>query len=251
MKKALSVLALSARQRLFALLALSLLLAAVQSLLFLLLAANAPGPEAAVEAGRLHFVLLAVYLLLYALLCRFGCERGGSRPGYTLARLGTGEFGAMLCTAAVNAACFLILLAAAAAVALVLVSLEVRSLPEEMRNAQTLLLAFYRSPYLHSLLPLSDWSRALRIFFLCLFCGLGTAGFSFWRRRGSTGGFAVLCAVSAPFLFPGSVSRDGERAVIDIFIVLAGVFCAGFSLDNMRHAAPLCEPERGVNDDES
>ncbi len=239
-----SVLALAARQRVYKLLALILLLAAAQGVLFGRLFGSFNGAmalESAVSESRMSFALLAVFLLLYFLLCRDGSERGGSHPGYTLARLGTGEFGATLCAAAVNAACFLILWASAAGIALALAALSLRWMPDGARNAQTVFLAFYRSPYLHSLLPMADWTRALRVAALCLCCGLGAASFSFWRRRRRAPALAVICLAAAPLCFSGEMAASGADAAI----VLIGCFAAGSSIFQMYHAGPACEPPDG------
>ena len=238
--KTLSVLALAARQRVYKLLALILLLALAQGALFWRYVGgfgSASGLESAVRESRMPLALLAVFLLLFFLFCREGSERGGSHPGYTLARLGTGEFGAMLCAAAANAACFLVLWAAAAGVGLGLCALGARAMPADARNAQTVFLAFYRSSYLHSLLPMADWTRALRVVVLCLACGLGAASFSFWRRRRAAPVLAAFCAVGAPVCFSGEMALP----VLDVCIVLVGLFACGCSIFQMYHAYPPCD----------
>ncbi len=103
------------------------------------------------------------------------CDLFGSHPGLTLRRLRLSERAATLVFAAFGALC-LLLLACAHICALFLLSAPY--------GAQARALAFLRTDFAHSLLPVGDAPRIARNLLLCLALGLAAARFSYRQRRG-------------------------------------------------------------------
>ena len=161
------------------------------------------------EHSQLHWPAWAALLLTAAFLClSTGCSFG-SHPLYTLRRLWVGERTVFLWQAGYNALCFLALWAAQAGVMLGLCALYAHMAPDWV-NGQSVYLAFWRSPYLHALLPLEDWAVWLRNALLCPLLGLICAYFPYRQRRGGRFSPAYpLPFLLAGYLFPAGWERNG------------------------------------------
>lgn len=208
MKRYLSVFMLWARQCVYKLLLILLVMAAAEAALFYFTLERYFSQEfyslETVLAGSHISVACAVgFLLLCALLCFTGCEFG-ARPGYTLSRLSVTKWGAFLCQLTHNTLCFLVFWAAQLGVVLGLCALYKYLAPAESYGAQTVFVAFYRDEFLHSLLPLEEGSRYVRNALLALALGASTALFSKKQRCGKKGILAVFMAVVTVIWF-----RDG------------------------------------------
>lgn len=109
-----------------------------------------------------------------------------------------------LCWGGHNALCLLVFWGAQAAWALFLCRFAMAHAAQTPFNDMSLFLAFFRNGFLHSLLPLQEYSRAIRngIFLLCL--GL-TAALLFLPAAARTQGLRHTAPVGADgrFLFPG------------------------------------------------
>ena len=137
------------------------------------------------------FLFLGGWIALFHLLTHCGDERRA--VGCTLRRLRVPEGAALawksLLWAVQTAVCLGMGLWYAAAVG------------PAYRSAQTVLLAFYRIPFLHSLLPLAETAGYLRNLLFAAAMGLET-GLCSWRmRRGSRALFGRTVAAAAAFLF--------------------------------------------------
>ncbi len=225
MKKHLSVLMLIAGSTIYKVLGLLAFMAAAEGALFTL---TLRGSLTAYEAGlgmtaietvflrsRVSLVFAVCFLLLMVLLCTTGCEYG-SRQGYTLRRLSVPEQSVFLWQALFNSFCLLLLWAAQLAVALALCRLYAVRAPSGLVSGQTVFLAFYRSSFLHSLIPLSEVSRWARNIFLVLSLGAASANFSYRQRRGKIGAGAIAMASITLVFF----SRDIGSMSSDIGILL-------------------------------
>lgn len=163
MKKHLSVLALCARSNLMKVIA---LLAAVCAAEILLVQAEWRkfqkidyDPMCITFEELLRWVpaaCCAAFLLLLFLLCRSGDQ--GRSTGYTLRRLRIHEETAVLWKAVYNSICLLLFWAVQTAAVLGLGCWYTSVLDAASVSPQTLFLAFYRSTFLHNLLPLDNWS---------------------------------------------------------------------------------------------
>ncbi|MGI6345476.1 MAG: hypothetical protein ACOX18_10690 [Bacillota bacterium] len=234
MKQHLSVLTLAARSTIYKVLGLLIAMAVVQGILFYLtletsLANEPPGLEQVISQSRIALVCGAGFLLLCLLLSLTGYEIGGSKLRYTLQRLSIEEKTTVFWWAGYNAVCFFLFWAAQLVIALLLCRLYLTKVDAAYTSGQTILLAFYRNSWLHSLLPLADVSRYLRnaVFALCL--GLSAACFSFRQRHDKIGIAVVVVAglVAVSFALPmGDVLGD-------VMLSLTALVIAGGAMINV------------------
>ena len=132
------------------------------------------------------FLFLVGWIALFHLLTHCGDERRA--VGCTLRRLRVPEGAALAWKSLFGAVCFLLLWAVQTAVCLGMGLWYAAAVGPAYRSAQTVLLAFYRVPFLHILL-------------LAAAMGLET-GLCSWRmRRGSRALFGRTVAAAAAFLF--------------------------------------------------
>lgn len=161
------------------------------------------------------------FATLNAALLAVGRDRQ-VRSGYTLRRLGVTAGRGFFLRAAYNALCCFILWGVQLAAALGLCLLWKRANPTLWEN-QTVLLAFYRVPFLHGLLPLGDWyiyprnvlwlavmgcvtaHETASPFLLSLF--LLTTGIYFPRNMGDGVGFVIFLSAGALLILIGAAVR--------------------------------------------
>lgn len=250
MKKQTSVVALTARSSLFFALAIALVMAAAEFALFhMALSADRAEVAAAfaerqaqidyyasmgvevyysdpylakpleylVDQSHILWVFTAAALLLTAQLCRVGCESGG-KLGYTLRRLPLPEKQYFLWQGVGNTLFYLLLWGVQALTALGLGMYYLRTVPAEAVNHQTLFLAFSRSDFLHTLLPMGDWYCLAVTLLLAVTLGLCTAAVPFWQRRGRFGGELLAAVAAALFLFRRGVG--GHNANTGLMLIL-------------------------------
>jgi len=85
-----------------------------------------------------------------------------------------------------------------------------------LTGAQTIFLAFYRSDFLHSLLPLSELSRWIRNVLLLVCLGLAAAHFPYRQRRRKAGESIIAMAALTLVFF----SRDLGSFGNDLLVIL-------------------------------
>ena len=179
------------------------------------------------------------FLIQTALLIFVGCDFG-SKQGYTLRRLNISERSVFLWQALYNAGCYLLLWMVQTIVALFLCQLylnhnflsENAETAESLLNSsniihprithQTIFLAFYRSNFLHSLLPLDDMIRFSRNILFILGLATPAAAFPYYQRRGKTSFSIHFLAVMCFFTFTdelGFYSLDGLSLLATIYAV--------------------------------
>jgi hypothetical protein len=224
MKKHLSVLMLVARSTIYKLLAVIFVMAAAEGALFYfvlnkaLVAQSAGLTPAGLEQlfvqSRAAWVYAVSFLLVVALLCMTGCEYG-SKQGYTLRRLSVSERSIFLWQAAYNTFCFIFLWAAQIVIVFALCTLYLAKADPSAVSGQTVFLAFYRSSFLHSLLPLEETSRYIRNGILALGLGVSSACFSFRQRRSEVGAEIIaLTSLSLVFFARGVGSLGNDVLVL-------------------------------------
>lgn len=241
MNKHLSVLALAARQTIGKVLALLAAMTAAETALFawamsqgltraIMDDATCPAPvEDLFDFAKISWAYRIALALLFTLLLLSGMELRGGKKGYTLRRLRISEEAAVLWEGGYNALCFLLLCAVQAALALGFCLWYAGTLDSAYVSGQSAFLAFYRSGFLHGLLPLADLTRWLRSFVCFMALGLTTAMFGYYQRNGCKGiaGFLVLAlTMGTHATSPGEVGLD----VTVIAAVLVPVAWQGFVL---------------------
>ncbi|MBE7004154.1 MAG: hypothetical protein E7425_07715 [Ruminococcaceae bacterium] len=188
--------------------------------------------EQIITNSGMPLVAACAFFSLTSALYTIGTDRG-AQSSYTLRRLALSERRAFFCRAAHNTLCYIVLWGAQLAVALGFCLLWKQMLPK-LWGTQTVLLAFYRVPFLHNLLPLGDWYLYPRnlLWFTAIGCatarekrGMLTAmsimTFHVFRiEMGSVPGLAVidmalalLCIVWCT-IYPGGAEEDTEKEAV-------------------------------------
>lgn len=193
MRPHLSVLMLLARSTIYKVLGLLLALALVEGALFhLALVSNGSGDsgfvslERAFAQSRIPIVFGVCFLVMTILIERTG-HAPGSKQEYTLWRLSVSERSVFAWQALYNTSCYIMLWAAQLFVALALCRLYLLRTNPAFTSHQTVLLAFYRNNFLHSLLPLDEVSRWVSNVAVIIGVGVTSASVPFERRRGKAG----------------------------------------------------------------
>ena len=179
--------------------------------------------EAILENSYIVYIFIAFSLLITVVLCLIGCERG-NKQGYTLRRLSIPESAVVLWQSLCNTGCYLLLWVVQIGTALGLCQWYVAQ--TGVNSNQTVFLAFYRSNFLHNILPLDETSLWVRNVLLIVTFGMVTACFSFRQRRGKFA--AEIIALFWATIVWGS--RDLGSIVIDIFAILCCLMVIGVEL---------------------
>ncbi len=221
MRQHLSVLMLAARSTIYKILGLFALAAIAEGALFYFalqktLSGEHLGLEQLMSESRIALVSGVSFLLLCALLSLTGCEISGSKLRYTLQRLSVGEKTIVFWWAAYNAACFFLFWALHVVIALLLSRLYVARIDTAYVSGQTILLAFYRNNWLHSLLPLAETSRYLRNASFVLSLGVNAACFSYHQRRGEKGIAMVVLTMLVAVYFSRAVGSFGSDLLLSL-----------------------------------
>ena len=224
MKRYISVAALCLRRCLRPLILLLVVLFAAETAAFWLsLRVHAPeGLETVLEYSYIGLIAAAGFLLFCGWLFYIG-NVFSVRQDYTLLRLSVTSLGGFFARWAAFAACFLILWGAQTAIALWLCFLYRRfGGHPELWSAQAPLLAFYRSPFLHALLPLRDTLVWVRNAIACLALGAGAAHMPAQKKFG---GFPYL-AILTVFWFRHALGSF----VLDLFLIVLGLIVTAVEL---------------------
>lgn len=258
MNKHLSVLGLWARQTMGKILALLAVMAAAETALFAWALSRGltrviqddqtcPAPvEDLFDFGKIGWAYRIAMALLFTLLLLSGTELRGGKKGYTLRRLRIHEEAAVLWEGGYNALCFLLLWAVQAALALGFCLWYAGAVDPAYVSGQSALLAFYRSGFLHGLLPLADVSRWVRALACTAALGLTTAMFGCYQRHGRKGvaAFFVLALTLG-----GYATSPGETGVDVAFtaMVLAPAAWQGFVLWMARKGDGFYEEDEATD----
>lgn len=231
MKQHLSVLMLTARSTIYKFLLLLGLTAAAELCQFWLtlraaLETFAAGggmasPETVLYHSRVSWTFAVCFVLTAALLGLTGCEFG-SRQGYTLRRLSVSEKSVFLWQSGYNAACFFLLWAFQTLLALGLCALYMALADPGQTSGQTVFLAFYRSEFLHSLLPLAGGGRWARNALLVLGMGASSAYFPYSQRRGKFAAWLPLLTALAAVCFSAGLAAPGNELLVMAASAAAG-----------------------------
>lgn len=210
--------------------------AALEAALFgwrLLHPASAP-PTLESCMGGLPYIA-GVAAVTVAELLIYGGDSGAG-AGYTLRRLSVREETAALWKALFNLICLVGLWAVQAATALALCIWYAASLPAEYRTGQTVFLAFHRVTFLHNLLPLDDWTRALRNIVLLSALALTAAVRGYKLRRGSRFGWAFALFVGGLLWFSFTVegSSPGTNVLVSLVALCAMAVDLGYLIEGLR-----------------
>lgn len=216
-----SVFMLFVRSSLYKALGLCLLMAAAQlGVYFFTADIESTWLEKLVDEGAYRYIFAAFAVLMTLMLVQ-NCTGRGAKPIYTLARLSVSQRCVFVWQSVSNALLWLIFLATEIFVMLGISAHFMSNAPEEAVTSQSLFLAFYRSEFLHSLLPMEYAGRWIRNILYVLGLGVICANASAKIRKGKMAYFqlAFMLAV-AVFTF---VSPMGEMALDGMAIACFGL----------------------------
>lgn len=217
MRKHLSVFMLFVRSGLVSTIVLSLLMAAVQiSYYFFSCAGKELLVETMIDEAAFGFVFALFFALMVKWLCR-ACT-GKGKPVYTIHRLSVSPKVIFLWQSLCNALLIFVFYAVEIFTMLFISAHFVSSAGDEYATSQTLMLAFYRSDYLHSLLPMEETSRWIRNFAIIIGMAIICANSSRKLRLGKLAIF--LPAIAFAFVALTFVTDMGEGG-LDGFCIAA------------------------------
>lgn len=235
MNKHLSVLALQARNSIFKIFKLFLVMACVEAggfwyalrkdiwteygIMESELENSVWGFEIYLQKSHVAIVALAAVGVMTLLLYLGGTETHRCKTSYTYKRLRITEKQILFWQAIYNGFCYFMFWIVQVLIALGLWAIYRDYALEENVNLitnQTLYLATYRSGFLHGLLPLDDWLVWLRNIIMVIASGLVTARYAISQRsKIGVGGLVILLAFYSTFPI-----RLGEESIS----MLAGTF---------------------------
>lgn len=223
MKKYLSLFAWAARSSLWLLLILCMVTFSLQCLSF---GSELPAagqtfsaPENYIACSGVTIVARIAFLALCALLVKTGCPYGSSHPQYLLQRLRISERSVVLMQAIYHAAALMIYWMFQVLMVFTLFALYTHLASPEQVGPQSLLLMFYRNPYLHALLPLDDVILHLRNAGLLLILSFSLAMFPYLLRRGKFSVSALFPALVASVFFPSDMGAIAVNLTVLIILL--------------------------------
>lgn len=239
MNKHLSVLGLWARQTMGKILALLAVMAAAETALFawalsqeltrdIMDNQTCPAPvEDLFDFAKIDWVYRIAVILLLVLLILSGTELKGGRLGYTLRRLRISEEAAVLWQSGYHMVCLALLWAVQAALALGFCLWYAGTTDPAYISDQSAFLAFYRSGFLHGLLPLANVLRWGYIMISGVALGITSAMFGYHQRHGRKGiaGFVALALTLWTYAVPaGELGIIGSTSVMLAVVTIWQLF---------------------------
>lgn len=208
-----SIFGLTARASFFKVILISILTAVSESSLFWLkmkkdvfpLFANGlnlpvPQLEKVISESFLSFAFAIGFIVVTLTLAEFGCEKN-TKSLYTFQRLSITERGFFYCQAIYNVMTYVIFWAIQAATLYLICLWYANSVPTEYVGNQTVFLAFYRSDFLHSVLPMSEISVWIRNIILIIGLAFSAAEYPFKQRRKKFGATVFGLGIYAGIFF--------------------------------------------------
>lgn len=170
-----------------------------------------------IDLSRIRFAYTAAAALLMISLLGV-CSFGTSHPRYTLARLNVPEKAIMFWHWLCAALSFLILWLWQMVLLYAIAIWHSGAADPGYVSHQSVYLATFRSPFIHSVLPLDDISRFLRNIVIALCMGGVCATGAYKLRRGKKGVFAPTILIA---LFAGTYSAEHFEVSYDGFLMFA------------------------------
>ena len=217
MKKHLSVFGLFTRSSVYKVLLILIAMCAVQSLCFYMevqdavaayeaIGADMASLEKVFEKAAVSVYFRVALVLVSVAICLPGCAFK-SNTGYTVGRLSVSERAAFFWQAAYNMLAYWLLLAVQLVTVFGLARYYVAAVPDEFVSNQTIMLAFYRNSFLHSLLPMEDIGLWIRNGLLVLSLGMACAEFPYRQRRHKFSATAIALVSYTIVYFDQSIGK--------------------------------------------
>lgn len=219
MKKYISVFEMLVRSTFYKVLLVIIAMLAAQTYMFWNVVMN--GQEGKVEEGLETLVdnslviwpLAIGFVLVTVILCLSGCNIG-SNQGYTLRRLRIAERTICILQAIYNCICYFLLWASQVALTIGISFMYEKQ--AALFTNQSIVIAFYRNSFLHSILPMEDGIGWLMLIGIILGCGIAAAEFPYRQRQGKTAiGIILMCGATCA-VFPRGL--NGSITMLSISI---------------------------------
>lgn len=226
MKKYTSILMLYARSTIFRLLGILVLTGAVETGLFCLAMDPALPLEQVFSSSHIPLACGVAFLLWTVTLSlpQF------TKADYTLRRMQLKPRALYLCHAVYNTLCYVLFWCFHTCLLLILFHWFGTTADEVTFGPQSIMLAFYRIDFLHSLLPLADWTRYLRNSCMALLLGAAAAYPLSQRGKHSSQLIMAFLALITLWLFPSSMgnrSMDWFLSVVCVVLLVLFIVCTG------------------------
>lgn len=245
MKKHLSVLGLFIRSSILPVLGILLLMGVVEFMFFHMelqsaltaydagIGAGFPQLERMLAKSAAYVYFALAFVLITILLCLPGCEFR-AKTGYTLCRLSISEKSVFLWQFVCNTLMYVLLAAVQTVIAYGLCQYYMASAPAALTSNQTVFLAFWRSEFLHTLLPLTDITLWIRNILLALSLGLATALFPYKQRQKLFSGSAIALVSFTIVFFERGIGDIGHTVIAAIIGFMVVCELLGFVLTKDR-----------------
>jgi len=157
------------------------------------------------------------FVLITAILCWNGCNIG-SKSSYTLQRLQVTEKKIFIMQSIYNSLCYVLLLSTQIGVFFIQSSMYVAQ-AGHVTN-QTVFLAYYRNDFMHSVLPLEGTMRWIANLLIVLGCGVSAAVFAYLQRRGKVA-WSLFMVVACALV--GFKQELGNQMAVVIASIILGI----------------------------
>ncbi len=180
MKERISVFMLMARNSFYKILGVLAVMTAIETGLFRIalnrgVSSEGFGLEYVIEKSHIVIVFFIAFVIMDIILISFvGYDELGTHR-YTLMRLSVTRNEVFFIQSIFNILCYVLFWATQVLVVVLLSCLYVQKAPEGYVTGQTIFLAFYRSDFLHSLLPFEDFPFWIRNVLVCVALGFRSA----------------------------------------------------------------------------
>ncbi len=211
MKKHISVFMLMARSTIYKIIGLFGLMGVIEwSLFYARLKQGMTGDkfhlELVIEESHISWVFGIAFVLISILLMSTGRETS-TKLGYTLKRLSISERWVFFWQAVYNMICYFMFWCMQILLVFLFCKMYEGMAPTEYVTNQTVFLAFYRSDFLHSLLPMEDaffWTRNV---FLLLALSICSAEYPMELRRNGKGKEIIVLMIACDTFFIGELGE--------------------------------------------
>ena len=233
MKQSISYLGLCCRSSFYRLLGIVILLGAAQWLLFLRAAPEAGWLDSAVQQSKNALAVALIFgFVLTALVLSLRPGGTGNRSDYSFSRLGVSNTAQYFLRVGYNFAAVLVFWTAEVMLLLSMLVWFEQSEYNQLAGPQNIFVEVWRWELLHSLLPMTEWSRWLRN--LCLLVGFGfvTAAVGHWpatdsrsKRSAALLGAYVMFVLVSFVRSMGNWGGDGWCCLISAVAVVIALTC--------------------------
>lgn len=180
--------------------------------------ANLIRPENLMERSNISWFFAVAGIMVSVILSLPGCEFG-SKAGYTIKRLQISERACFFWQVFCNLTLYFLVYVVQIALAFGFGQYYIRQAPSELVGNQSVFLMFYRSEFLHALLPLADIRIWIRNLFLLVGLSFASASFSYQQRRKKRPMALYLMLVCTLFFFSQPIGDFSNY----IFLVLVSL----------------------------